>query len=212
VEIGPAHLKSTGRRVLAGRGPPAKWLVPSAGMLGHPYPPGTVSPCHPQTLIAPPFSRPRRRPHVHLPSLSTTNHGLSSKPSPFSPRRSSLGTTSAPYRLCLSTRAAAAPMSPALPHLKHRRRRPRAPTQHLSPEHVTKPASIVKNGHNNSSAIVFFLRDASADAGLLRSLSGQDATSSSSTPPRRTARPFQLRPLTDGQLYPRSVTAGCQLK
>jgi hypothetical protein len=85
VEIGPTHLTSAGRRVLVGHGPPAKWPAPRAGALGRPSPPDTVLPCHPQTSIVSPFSRPRRRPQVHLLSLSTAAHGLSSKPSPLSP-------------------------------------------------------------------------------------------------------------------------------
>jgi hypothetical protein len=72
VEIGPAHLINAGHRVLVGPGPPAKWPAPRAGTLSHLSPPGTESPCHPQTPTAPPFSRPLP-PHVpagHCPGFS----------------------------------------------------------------------------------------------------------------------------------------------
>jgi hypothetical protein len=59
------------------------------------------------------------------------SQSYSMMPRPFSPPRSSLGTASAPYRLYLSTHAAATPMSPVLPRLKHQRRSPHAPTRHL---------------------------------------------------------------------------------
>jgi hypothetical protein len=157
MEIRPAHLNSAGRQVLAGHGPSAKWPAPSTGTLSCPSTQGTVSPRRPQMPTVPPFSGPRRRPHVHLPSLSTAARGLSSKPNPFSPSCSSLRTASAPYHLCLPTRVATVLKSPALPSLKHWRRCPCAPMWCLWPEHVTELSSTIKNGHN----------DTDVDAGLV---------------------------------------------
>jgi hypothetical protein len=98
----------------SGPRPSTKWPAPRAGALGHPSPPDTVSPRHPQTPIAPPCSRPRRRPHVHLLSLSTAAHGLSSKPSPFSPPRLAPPLPPHMHRCCVDEPGVAPAQAPTL--------------------------------------------------------------------------------------------------
>jgi hypothetical protein len=83
MEIGPAHLISAGRRVLVGHGPLAKWPAPRAGALSRRSSPGTVSLCHPQTPTAPPFSRPRCHPHMHMPSFPPMPMGYHRSQAPF---------------------------------------------------------------------------------------------------------------------------------
>jgi hypothetical protein len=60
MEIGPAHLISAGRRVSVGHGPPTKWPMPRAGVVGHPSPPGRAH-------RPPPCPRDRHRLGFHLP-------------------------------------------------------------------------------------------------------------------------------------------------
>jgi hypothetical protein len=77
MEIGPAHLISAGRRVSVGHGPPAKWPVPRAGVLGHPSPPGRAHGTATASVsTAPSIASPHVRPRLSSPlSVALTSKG-----------------------------------------------------------------------------------------------------------------------------------------